>query len=317
VTRSSWTALAVTATGFPPRFSTSTEEDSSGDTGSVHGYDLICAEVLPLDVQIAQGLFPPTRPAPFQPGLTAAARRRRDGATVMIQGGAFGMGFALPGTFATSFDAPDAAVTEVPEGLDPEIAAAGLSNALTARIALVDHAHVVAGEHVVVIGARGGAGRAALAIAASMGATVTAAVRAPVPGEFEANVNVVDVNVEGQLAGLGTSGRPADVIIDSVGGATLASAIAAGGPKCRHILVGFSGGVTAPLSLPSMLLREHRLMGFNLYATPQVRLASATVEAIADLTSGVVMPRIKARIPLAEAAAAYAAVGGDRVLLVP
>jgi NADPH:quinone reductase len=308
----SFTALTVVATGFPPTFLVTGHAESGAD----HSYELVCAEVLPLDVQIAQGLFPPTRPVPFQPGLTAVARRRSDGALVVVQGGAFGLGFALPGTFTSSFDAPVGAVTELPADMDPETAAAGLSNALTARIALTDHAELRGGEHVVVIGARGGAGRAALAIAEHLGATVTAAVRSPKPGEFPESVSVVDLDVDGELAALGST-HPADVIFDSVGGSTLGAAISAGGHRCRHVLVGFPGGVTAPLMLPSMLLREHRLMGFNLYATASERLAAATREAISDIATGVVAPRIKARFPLASAAEAYRSVGGDRVLFVP
>jgi NADPH:quinone reductase len=312
------TALTVVATGFPPQFSL----EAPVSDPSEGAYELICAEVLPLDVQIAQGLFPPTRPVPFQPGLTGAARRKSDGALVIVQGGAFGMGFALPGTFASTFNAPDGAVTELPAGIDPEMAAAGLSNALTARIALIDHARLLAGEHVVVIGARGGAGRAAVSLAQHLGATVTAAVRSPRAGEFEESVAVVDLDIDvagsgyGGLAALGTS-RPADVIFDSVGGATLGAAIAAGGNRCRHVLVGFSGGITAPLMLPAMLLREHRLMGFNLYATDRARLDAATREAIGDVATGVVKPRIKARFGLSAASEAYGSVGGDRVLLVP
>jgi NADPH:quinone reductase len=319
-------ALQINVLGIPPKFSvvTRSEVDLLADVASSAAsgvadeiVDLIAAEVLPLDRQIAFGFFPPTRPAPLQPGLTGVGRRRSDGAVVAVQGGAFALGFARPGTFASTFAAPAGALFEVPVGLDPLLVAAGLANQTTARVALVDHAELAAGETVLVLGARGGVGQAAVCLALSMGANVVAGVRDPAATDDAtaalratgAELRAVDSD---SLRGLG-----AHVIIDNVGTETLSAALVAGAPRCRHVLVGVSGNPTASVLLPLFLVNEHRLMGFNLYALSAQRRASAAVEAMADLTAGLHVPRIKATIAFDQAAAAYGAVGGDRVLLIP
>jgi NADPH:quinone reductase len=329
-------ALQIDAFGIPPQFSVVTRSadellasvsaasdasaasaHASGSASADEIVDLIAAEVLPLDRQIANGFFPPTRPAPLQPGLSAVGRRRSDGAVVAVQGGAFALGFARPGTFATSFAAPAGALFAVPNGLDPLLVAAGLANQATARVALVDHAGLIAGETVLVLGARGGVGMAAVALALSLGAKVVGAVRDPAATDDAtaalratgAELRTADAD---SLRGLG-----AHVIVDNVGTDTLSAALGAGAARCRHVLVGVSGNPTASVLLPLFLVNEHRLMGFNLYALSAERRRSSTEEAMADLASGLHVPRIKGTFTFDQAAAAYGSVGGDRVLLIP
>ena len=264
--------------------------------------DLVAADVLPLDVQIAAGRFPPARPAPLQPGVSAVARRRDTGEVVAVQGGHAGMGFARAGTFASTFVAPAESLLAIPKGLDHRLVAAGLGPALTARLALCDIACVEAGETVLVLGANGGVGRACAQLARHLGATVVTAARDGADRTYD------------QLAGAG-----AHVIIDPVGGSILPAAILAGGSRCRHVFLGYSAGAAVELRLPLLMINEHRLMGFNEYAHPHDKFMSAAWAAIEDIEHGISVPVIAGIWPLAEASTAYATVGtgSGRVLLVP
>jgi NADPH:quinone reductase len=273
--------------------------------------DLVAADVVPLDRQIAAGLFPPARTVPLQAGVSAVGVRRSDGAMVSVQGGHVGMGWNRPGCFATSFVAPSNVCVPLPTGLDPMVAAAGGETAITAHLVLHDHAAVKVGETVLVLGANGGVGRACVQLAVHLGCTVIAAARNPEALVVPEGVRTVSYD---QLIGLG-----ADVIVDPVGGSLFQTAILAGGHRCRHVFLGYPAGAVIELKLPLLMIAEHRIMGFNEHACGHDRFMAVTKSALHDLTAGVFDPKIGQSFPLQDAALAYAAIGTGvgRVLLTP
>lgn len=255
--------------------------------------ELVAAELLPLDLQVARGALPSVKVVNLRAGQVAVARTA-DGSMVSVQAGRVGTGLgALSGTFAERFTAPDSVVAALPAGLDPLIAAAGTSAAIAARLAL-SAAECTPQDTVLVVGAGGAVGSAAVAIARASGCVVREMRR----GET-------------------LRGSAPSVVIDCVGGPTLVEVIRESAARARHVLVGYAGDGNASLPLPLLLVREHRLLGFNVYLAEQSVFVAAHQRALEDLASGVVVvPASRlATVPLAGAAAAYAE--GRRVLLTP
>ena len=256
--------------------------------------ELVAAELMPLDLQIAAGRLPSVTVNDLRPGQVAIGRNTA-GELLSVQGGRVGFGLGGPrGTFAESFDAAGASAVPVPSGLDPLVAAAGVSSVLAARLAL-EAAQAEVGHVVLVVGARGAVGSAAASLARSRGC------------------EVVEITRDEPQAALAAA-PPVDVVVDMVGWPLLADVIRASGPRARHVLVGYAGDGVTTFVLPLLLVREHRLMGLNVYATPQREFDAAHVGALADLAEGrVTIPEERlALMPLERAAEAYA--GRRRVL---
>ena len=294
-----------------------TPEPSVGETL----IELIAAEIAPLDRQIAMGNLPGAGPLPIQPGATGVGRvlsseTLDSGGLVYIGGGPFGIGNRRPGVMAEQVSVPDAAAVPIPEGVDPMLAAAGVSGGISARQSLFDYGRLQPDGTVLVLGATGSVGRAACQIAASYGATVLAAARdTSALGDLDATLVTLD-NLTAEVMAA-TGGKGADVIIDPLGGPYLNAAILSGAPKARHLLIGYSAGRTTDLTIPLTMIRQHRLMGFHAYQAPPGRYQEVISEVLGDISHGVLKPIVRLAVPLEEMAAGYAAVGGGgRVLVV-
>lgn len=286
-------------------------------TGSASGHvvtdlvevELVAADIVPLDRQIAAGRFPPAGPAPYQPGVSAVGRFP-NGVLVSVQGGHHRMGFGRPGCFADRFLAPKQACLELPAGLDPLVAAAGAETTTTAHLLLHDHAALVAGERVLVLGANGGVGRASVALALAAGAEVIAASRRPDELAVPKGVRVVGYE---ELAGL-----DANVIVDPVGGDVFVAAVRAGAYRCRHVFLGYPAGAVISFVLPLLMIAEHRILGVNEHAIPEATFLDAARSALDALALGTVVPTIASTHSLADVAVAFAsASSAGRTLLVP
>jgi NADPH2:quinone reductase len=256
--------------------------------------ELVAAELMPLDLQIAAGRLPSVNVKDLRAGQVAVGRNAA-GELLSVQGGRAGLGLGAPnGTFSESFEAGRASAVLVPTGLDPLVAAAGVSSVIAARLAL-EAAQAEVGDVVLVVGARGAVGSAAASLARSRGC------------------EVVEVTRDDPHAALAAA-PPADVVVDCVGGPLLADVIRASGARARHVLVGYVGDGVTTFALPLLLVREHRLMGLNVYATPEREFEAAHVGALADLAAGRVdVPESRLElVALSRAAEAYA--GRRRVL---
>lgn len=256
--------------------------------------DLVAAELLPLDLQVARGLLPSVRVADLPAGQVAVGRRRSDAALVSVQAGRSGWGLGAPvGTFATSFPRPaDVVCARLPDGLDPLVAAAGTSSVLAARLAL-EAAECTPEDTVLVTGSSGAVGSAAVQLARARGCQVLTHGRGePVP-------------------------PGASVVVDCAAGPQLADIVRTAAPGARHVVVGYAGDGMTTFPLPLLLLGQHRLQGFNVYQVGADAFARGHEAALRDLAAGTVtVPEGRRRtVALSRAAAAYEA--GDRVLLVP
>ncbi len=269
------------------------------------GLPMVYAEVEPLDVQVAMGHVP--RPLPTLPGATAIVQT------------ADGLGYVMPGgcdgTWADKIDVDSRWVVPLPPGIDPATVACTTGAGVVARLALFDRGGLAKGETVLVIGASGFVGRAAVELATHAGARVIATARNPA---------AIPEGPEGALSLDGfadkvrslTDGHGADLIVDVLGGDSLNEAIRAGAIGCRHLLVGTASGTRPGVSLPLLLIRQHRLEGFRRSATNADVLREAHQDTLSDIEAGVITARQAPVFDLELAAAAIQTVreGGHALL---
>ena len=192
----------------------------------------------------------------------------------------------------------------VPDGL-PWPEAGGFPEVfLTAHDALFVQCAVAMGERVLVHGAAGGVGVAAVQLAAAAGARVTATVRNEGLRDAVAALGAVAVAPD-EFSDRG----PFDVVLELVGAPNMAAnldALATGG---RIAVIGVGAGARVELDLLSLMAHRARIHGSTLRARPleEKALVARRVEAhvLPLLAAGRVRVPVAATFPLAEAAAAY------------
>ncbi len=281
--------------------------------------DVFAAALNFTDSLLVRNLYQVSAPLPFVPGSEIAGVVSAVGAGVdrfMVGDRVFGMAFV--GGFSERIAMPVAALKPIPEGVDFASAAGFFVASSTAYGALVVGGEVKEGETVVVLGAGGGVGLAAVQIAAALGARVIAAAsngdKLAVCRE-EGAVEVIDYSRESlkeRIKAL-TGGAGADVVIDPVGGALSEEAFRATGWKGRFVVVGFASGDIGKIPLNLPLLKGAEIRSFNIapFATKEPEsLARLETELVQMLASGRLRPRIGGRYPLERAAEALALMEG-------
>lgn len=210
------------------------------------------------------------------------------------------LGGPRPGTFAQRITLPLNNIHPVPAHLTRhEAGALGLS-ASTAYRALFTRGGLVSGEHVVITGISGGVGPLALAFAVAAGAEVTvvtrrhdSADRARELGATHAIVGTDDFDA--------TLTRPADLVIDSVGGVTFGSAIRALRSGGRVVTFGATTGADVPISLRDLFFRQIDIRGTSMGSAQDFRAMLEFVELHK------IRPAIDAVHPLTAAPQVFAA----------
>jgi len=157
-------------------------------------------------------------------------------------------------------------IIALPQGVSDEAAAALQVTYGTAYHALHDRGDLKEGESLVVLGAAGGTGQAAVELGKILGARVIAAASNREKLEFcraigaDEVINSGSEDVKERIREL-TGGRGADVIFDPVGGALTEAAFRAIGWGGRHLIVGFAAGDIPRLPLNLPLLKSASLVG--------------------------------------------------------
>jgi NADPH2:quinone reductase len=191
----------------------------------------------------------------------------------------------------------------------------------TSHHALVDRAALKAGETVLVLGAAGGVGTAAIQIAKAMGAKVIAAASTDEKCALcktlgaDATINYSTENLREALKTL-TEGKGPDVIYDPVGGEFAEPAFRSIAWRGRYLVVGFAGGPipTLPLNLP--LLKGASLVGvfWGDFARREPHANAAMMAELAQwYGQGKIKPVIDSTMPMADLKAAYAHMGSRGV----
>lgn len=199
-------------------------------------------------------------------------------------------------------------VTRVPEILDEVGAAAVPEVFITAHDAACSQAGLRLGELLVVSGANGGVGTAAIQIGAAAGARVLATVRSEgVRSEVAAlGAEVIapdDLPARAQELG------GADVVVELVGAPNLENDFAALALKGRIVIVGTGAGADASLSLRTLMGKRARLLGTVLRSRPPEEKAAAVMaferEVLPHIASGRIVPLVDRVIPAEDARAAF------------
>jgi NADPH2:quinone reductase len=221
-----------------------------------------------------QGLYQTKDPLPFIPGTEfAGVVAEAPGEPAGYWPGMRVMGMTRSGALAEEIVVKPEALYPLPDGVAAEVAASFRANYLTALYALSARAAIVAGEQLLVLGAAGGTGTAAVQIGKLLGARVIAAASTPEKREFarahgaDAMIDYTHVAWRDELKEL-TKGHGADVIFDPVGGDISVQAFRSIAWRGRHLVVGFAGGAIPALPFNLPLLKGGALLGVDLAQIP-------------------------------------------------
>jgi NADPH:quinone reductase len=261
------------------------------------------------DVLIIQNKYQFKPELPFTPGSELAGVVRAVGEGVShLKVGDRVIAFIGNGAFAQQVVAPAAVVMPMPPGMDFDTAAAITLTYGTSHHAVVDRAQLKAGETMLVLGAAGGVGLAAIEIGKALGARVIAAASTDeklavcTAHGADATINYSNEDLREAIKAA-TGGRGPDVIYDPVGGVYAEPAFRSIGWRGRYLVVGFANGEIPKLPLNLTLLKGASLVGvfWGDFARrePKANLA-AMQELMGWLASGKIQPHISGRYALAE-----------------
>lgn len=269
----------------------------------------------------------PVRPSlPFTPGMEFAGVVRAVGANVSEVGaGDRVAGEVDYGAYAEQVVVSVDNCYPIPDDMSFEHAAAlGLSYQ-TAHFALNDRAHVSSGERVLVNGAAGGVGLAAVQLVKALGATAIAGVRNEGQAEVALAAGadaVVDLAADNLVESLReqvmaiTNDHGADVILDPVGGEVFDASLRALAWSGRLVVVGFASGVTPSVEANYLLLRNISVIGLQ-WRQYRVREPDWVRRIQNDMYSlyqqGRLTPHVMHTAPLVEFADALEALEAGRV----
>ena len=199
-------------------------------------------------------------------------------------------------------------VVAVPPNLDDIEAAAVPEVFITAHDAAFTLGRLRLGELLVVTGANGGVGTAAVQIGAAAGARVLATVRSEAVVERVAALGAEVIVPEDLVARANEQGG-ADVVLELVGAPNLESDFGALGMKGRIVIVGTGAGADAALSLRALMGKRARLIGTMLRARPLEEKAAAVQafgrEVVPHLATGRIVALVDRVFPAGEARAAF------------
>ena len=274
------------------------------------------------DVLLMADQYQLTVPVPFVPGseFAGVVAEVGDGVTGLPVGTRV-MGTAIAGAFAEEAVVPARSLTRVPDGVSDHAAAAFGVAHRTAYHVLRSVAQVRPGERLVVLGAGGGVGLAAVQLGAVLRAEVTAVASSAVKLEAAAGrgATVLIDHTAGDLRQALRAAYPdgVDVVVDPVGGDLAEPALRALRWGGRFVTVGYASGVVPRIPLNLVLLKGCRILGFqfrDFAANAPDELARNEASLLSLLASGRALPHIGATFKLAEAAAALRHVADGKAI---
>ena len=275
------------------------------------------------DILIVQNKYQFKPALPFVPGSEFAGIVEAVGAGVVnVKVGDRVAAMAGTGGFGTHAIVPAEKLVPLPDGMSFEHGAAFLMTYGTSQHALIDRAALKAGETVLVLGAAGGVGTAAIQIAKAVGARVIAAAstdaKCAVCREIgaDATINYSTEKIRDALKAL-TSGKGPDVVYDPVGGDLAEPVYRSIGWRGRYLVVGFAGGGIPALPLNLSLLKGAAIVGVfwgDFVRREPANFARDMQQLGQWYAEGKVRPVMDQVMPLAELHAAYARMGARQVI---
>jgi len=230
------------------------------------------------------------------------------------------IGEHVPGVHAERVAIPEDNLVSVPEGVTWSKAAAAPLVFGTAWRMLIERGDLTAGESILVLGASGGVGHAAVQIAAHAGAEVYATASTQAKREYAADIgadHTLDYTEADFAAEIreATGDRGVDVVVDHVGEATWEDSLRALARGGRLLTCGATTGGRPRTNVDRIFWNQLDVIGSTM-------AAPGTAERVLELVwDGTFEPRIRERLPMSEAARGHELLesreGFGKVLLVP
>jgi len=268
-----------------------------------------CAVNFP-DVLIIQNLYQFQPPLPFSPGAEIAGVVSAIGAAVDgVQVGDRIFASTGWGGLAERIAVDAGALVPIPDGIDYAAASSFLYAYGTSHYALKDRGHLHPGETLVVLGAAGGVGLAAVELGALMGANVIAAASSDDKLELcraygaSQTINYATEDLKLRIREL-TGGVGADVVYDPVGGPYSEPALRSTAWDGRFLVIGFAAGDIPAIPLNLTLLKGCQIVGvfWGAFVGRDPEQHRRNVEELVDWwRTGRLRPHVSATYPLERA----------------
>jgi NADPH2:quinone reductase len=268
----------------------------------------------PADILQREGRYPaPPGAPPDVPGLEVAGVVAACGERVSSwRPGDRVFGLVGGGGLADRVLVHERCVARVPETLGDDLAAGVPEAFITAHDAICTQAGLRPGEHLLVHGAAGGVGSAAVQVGVACGARVTAVVRAEAAAAALAQLGaevVREPEFPGEVA------DPADVVLELVGAVHFPANLEVLAPRGRIAVVGVGAGAEISLSLASLMQKRATIRGTVLRSRPLEEKAAAVRaferEVVPGLASGRIRPLVDSVYPAERYAEAFDRLAGS------
>ncbi|MBY5972579.1 NADPH:quinone oxidoreductase family protein [Ferrimonas balearica] len=280
------------------------------------------------DGLLVQGLYQVKPERPFSPGMEVAGEIESvgDGVTGLAPGDRV-LAAVQMGGYAEKAVCPAARCMPLPEGMDAAEACALLVAYGTSHHALKQRGALAAGDWLVVFGAAGATGIAAVQIGKVMGAKVIAVCsteeKRAIALENGADHAIGYDDLKAEVKAL-TDGHGADVVYDPVGGAAFDAAARFMARNGRLLVIGFASGEIPQFPVNLALVKEYAVVGvfWGNWTRAEPEAYRANMDELLEwYASGQVKPLIEGRYPMADAASVLSRVLGrgatGKIALVP
>jgi NADPH:quinone reductase len=255
-----------------------------------------------VDTLLARGRYQVRPPLPFVPGLEVAGA-----VEVAPPGSGFAhgdpvVGHVMGGAFAETAWVPVHRLARLHPALTAVEGAASLVNHHTALVALQRRARLQPGERVLVHGAGGGVGSAAVQVAVALGAEVVAVAGSPERRELARRAGAGTVHDHDTWFEAVRAAGGVDVVVDPVGGAVFEQSVRCLAPEGRLVTVGFASGTIPAAAANRLLLRNAAVVGCAWRELLDVdpELFADTAERLDRLVDAGLRPLVGATFDLAD-----------------
>ena len=226
--------------------------------------DVAAAGVSFADLLQTRGAYQMKVPLPYTPGMDAAGVIRCAPPGTGLAGGQRVAVLLDHGCWQEVVSVPAARVLPLPEGMSFEAGAALPVNYLTALFALVRRARAQPGDTLLVHGAAGGVGTAAIQLGRALGLRTVAVVSEEAKKEFALQRGAHHAVLSGGwLAAVRDliGERAVDIVVDPVGGDRMTDSLRSLAPEGRLVVVGFTGGEIPSVKVNRLLLGNTGALG--------------------------------------------------------
>ena len=275
------------------------------------------ASLNPADYFAVQGMYPGIKEPPLAVGRDAcgiieqapANSRFNTGDKVVVL--VSDLGVQRNGTLSEYITVPEAALAPLPDGWNPEEGAAATLVHLTAWQGLVDVGELQAGQIVLVTGASGGVGTAAIQQAKALGAKVVALSRSEVKQAKLKELGAdwtFDSADENLVKNIKTAleGERANVVIENICGPGLSQCVELTAHRGRIAIVGLLGGLQSELNIPTMIFKRMRIEGVHVSQYTFDEAQTAWKQIVGALDKAGSRPIIDSAFPFEEVPEAFA-----------